>query len=136
MRFETKTAIAIREDLPAWQKLNMTAFLASGIAATVDGIVGLPYEDAGGNRYLPMFRQPVMVFAGDGDALRTARARAMERGLRVGVFTSELFQTGHDGDNRAAVRAVAADALDLTGIALHGPRKDVDKALKGLSLHR
>ena len=27
MRFETKIAIAVREDLAVWQKLNVTAFL-------------------------------------------------------------------------------------------------------------
>jgi hypothetical protein len=29
MRFETKIAMAVREDLAAWQKLNVTAFLAA-----------------------------------------------------------------------------------------------------------
>jgi hypothetical protein len=29
MRFDTKIAIAVREDLATWQKLNVTAFLAS-----------------------------------------------------------------------------------------------------------
>src|SRR5215831_6725871 len=28
MRFDTKIAIAVREDLAVWQKLNVTAFLA------------------------------------------------------------------------------------------------------------
>ena len=28
MRFDTKIAIAVREDLATWQKLNVTAFLA------------------------------------------------------------------------------------------------------------
>ena len=32
MRFDTKIAIAVRSDLAVWQKLNVTAFLASGIA--------------------------------------------------------------------------------------------------------
>jgi hypothetical protein len=32
MRFDTKIAIAVREDLEQWQKLNVTAFLASAIA--------------------------------------------------------------------------------------------------------
>lgn len=31
MQFDTKIAIVLREDLPVWQKLNMTAFLVSGI---------------------------------------------------------------------------------------------------------
>ncbi len=33
IRFDTKIAIAVRGDLEPWQKLNVTAFLASGIAA-------------------------------------------------------------------------------------------------------
>ncbi len=55
MTFETKIAVAVRDDLPTWQRLNMTAFLVSGIAASAEGMVGEDYEDAAGNRYLPMF---------------------------------------------------------------------------------
>ena len=33
MRFESKIAVVLAEDLAVWQKLNVTAFLASGIAA-------------------------------------------------------------------------------------------------------
>ena len=33
MQFDTKIAIVIRTDLQAWQKLNVAAFLTSGIAA-------------------------------------------------------------------------------------------------------
>ena len=33
MQFDTKIALIIRNDLAAWQKLNVAAFLASGIAA-------------------------------------------------------------------------------------------------------
>lgn len=65
-----------------------------------------------------------------------AHARALSRGLRISVFTAELFTTGNDRDNRAAVRAVAADKLDLVGLAAHGPRGVVDKVLKGATLHR
>jgi hypothetical protein len=31
MRFDTKIAIAVQESLAAWQKLNVTAFLAKGL---------------------------------------------------------------------------------------------------------
>jgi hypothetical protein len=51
------------------------------------------------------------------------------------VFTSDLFHTGNDRDNRAAVRAVRAEALDLVGLAVHGPRGAVDKILKGARMH-
>lgn len=33
MQFDTKIAVVIRSDLHAWQKLNVAAFLTSGIAA-------------------------------------------------------------------------------------------------------
>ena len=80
MRFETKIAIVLRADVPIWQRLNMTAFLCSGIAATVEGIVGEPYQDASEQLYLPMFRQPVLVFRATADELRKAYARAHARG--------------------------------------------------------
>ena len=41
---------------------------------------------------------------------------ALARGLRVAVFTEALFGTGNDVDNRAAVRAVPRDKLDLVGV--------------------
>jgi hypothetical protein len=47
-----------------------------------------------------------------------------------------LFATGNDVDNRAAVRAVGRDKLNLAGLAVHGPRNAVDKVLKGAALHR
>jgi hypothetical protein len=52
MQFDTKIALVLRDDLAVWQKTNVTAFLVSGIAATVPGIVGEPYADASGNTYL------------------------------------------------------------------------------------
>jgi hypothetical protein len=135
MRFDTKIGIVIREDLAAWQKLNVTAFLASGVAGGVPSVIGLPYGDASGNGYLPMARQPILIYAADFAALTQAHARALARGLETAVYTEELFKTGNDDDNRAAVLAVAAEDLKLVGIAVYGPRNAVDKVLKGLSLH-
>ena len=136
IRFDTKIAVLLRDDLQTWQRLNVTAFLVSGIAGTRAEVVGEPYEDADGTPYLPMFRQPVLVFSGDAGLLTTAHRRALDRGLDLAVFTADLFATGNDDDNRAAVRAVAKDKLDLVGIAVYGPRNAVDKALKGAQLHR
>ena len=136
MSFATKIAVLLRDDLATWQRLNVTAFLVSGIAGAVPELLGEEYVDADGTRYLPMFGQPVLVFEGDRDTVAAAHARAVGRGLRVSVFTSELFTTGNDRDNRAAVLAVARDELDLVGLAVHGPRGVVDKVVKGATLHR
>jgi hypothetical protein len=136
MTFDTKIAVLLRDDLPTWQKLNMTAFLVSGIAATMPESVGEPYEDGSGNRYLPMFGQPVLVFGGDAAQLRAAYERAKSRDLRFAIFTEELFSTGNDVDNRAAVKAVASEDLTIVGLALRAEKRAVDKVTKGLALHR
>ncbi|MCD9590430.1 DUF2000 domain-containing protein [Streptomyces sp. 8ZJF_21] len=135
MRFDTKIAVIVRTDLADWQKLNVTAFLSSGVAHATDEIVGKPYEDATGNAYLPMFREPVLVYAADAPALSRTHARGLSRGLPMALYTHELFGTNNEDDNRAAVRAVAADALDLVGLAVYGPRNQVDKVTRGLRLH-
>jgi hypothetical protein len=135
MRFDTKIAIAVRADLAVWQKLNVTAFLASAIATGIDEVAGKPYEDGSGHRYLEMFRQPVLVYAGTAEALGAVRQRAVARDLPTAVYTEELFATGDDDANRAAVRAVPAESLVLAGIAVYGPRSAVDKVCRGLTLH-
>jgi hypothetical protein len=134
VHFDTKIAVLLRDDLETWQRVNVTAFLASGIATNAE-LIGEPYADADGTAYLPMFRQPVLVLAGDKAVLTAAHERAVRRGLPVAVFTAELFGTGHDEANRAAVAAVPGAGLDLVGLAVHGPRNAVDKVTKGAVLH-
>ncbi len=136
MKFDTKIAVILRDDLATWQKLNMTAFLVSGIAATTEGSTGENYEDASGNVYLPMFIQPVMVFAGPSEQLRVAYERAMSEQVQISIFTEELFSTGNDVDNRAAVKAVPCEQLKITGMAMRHDKKVVDRIVKGLSLHK
>ena len=134
-RFDTKIAVLLREDLAPWQRLNATAFLVSGLGAAVPEVIGEPYADADGTAYLPMFRQPVLVFQGTRQTLTTALDRALSRALPRAVFTADLFATGNDHDNRAAVGAVPKDALDLVGLAVYGPKNAVDKVLKGARMH-
>jgi hypothetical protein len=135
MHFETKIAIVVRADLAVWQQLNVTAFLASGIAAAFGDTIGKPYEDGSGNRYLELFRQPVLVYAGDVASLGTVRERTVGEGMATAIYTEDMFSTGHDEANRAVVRDVPAADLRLAGVAVYGPRNAVDKVCKGLSLH-
>ncbi|WP_055565564.1 DUF2000 domain-containing protein [Streptomyces atriruber] len=135
VRFDTKIAVVLREDLETWQRLNVTAFLVSGLGTHRPEVIGEPYADADGTPYLPMFRQPVMVFEGTKEMLTAAHGRALSRDLPRSLFTSDLFATGNDRDNRAAVRAVPGDQLDLVGMAVYGPRNAVDKVLKGARMH-
>jgi hypothetical protein len=107
----------------------------NGLGQRVPEVIGEPFADADGTEYLPTFRQPVLVFEGSKEALTTSRERAVSRGLALTVFTADLFATGNDRDNRAAVRAVPAQDLDLVGLAVYGARNAVDKMTKGARMH-
>jgi hypothetical protein len=85
MRFDTKIGIAVREDLASWQKLNVTAFVASGLGTALPEVIGQPYQDRSGNHYLPMFRQPVLVYVGSAEQLSAAHRQAIARGLLTAV---------------------------------------------------
>ncbi|WP_208322490.1 DUF2000 family protein [Mumia sp. ZJ430] len=59
-----------------------------------------PYEDADGQRYLPMMRQPMLVFTADAEGLRGIHGAALRREMPMAIYTRELFAT----------------------VAVHGPR--------------
>ncbi len=95
LRFETKVAIVLDDSLAVWQKANVTAFLVSGLVADDPSLVGEPYADGSGNRYVPMCRQPIFVYAADAAGLRRAYERALARDVgRFAIFTHDLFATG------------------------------------------
>jgi hypothetical protein len=134
--FPTKAAVVVRDDLAVWQRLNVTGFLVSGLVGGAgERVVGEDYVDADGARYLPMLVQPLLVLEASGEKLRTVRRRAGERGVPIAIYTAELFATGRDEANRAAVRSVPTEDLDLVGIGLRAPHRDADAVLRGLRRH-
>jgi hypothetical protein len=136
MIFDTKVALVIREDLASWQKMNVAAFLASGIAAAYPESVGEPYEDASGNHYLRLLGQPVLIYGADREGLIRALDRALTRGVQPAVYTEDMFSTGHDAANREVVRAVTQENLNLVGIAMRAERKVIDKIVDKLKFHQ
>ncbi|MFS0735071.1 DUF2000 domain-containing protein [Microbacterium sp. 1P10UB] len=135
VRFPTRIALVLRDDLAPWQIANVAAFLASGVAAEPD-LLGEPYVDGDGTAYLALLGQPIMIQQGDAATLQDVRAKAVSRDLRVAVYDRAMFSTGHDAANRAVVAAAPGDALDLVGVAVHGPKNAVDRILKGVPRHR
>lgn len=134
MEFDTKIKIVLRNDLEAWQELNVTAFLMSGIAGT-QSIVGQPYKDADGVEYLPMSQQPILIHSASGEQMKELLKKALTKDVVISVFTEELFKTYNDEDNRAMVARFKTEELDLVGIGIRGKKNHVDRLLKGIALH-
>lgn len=135
MQFDTKIAVVIRSDLQAWQKLNVAAFLTSGVAAAFPECIGEPYEDASGTTYHALIGQPILIYGAEGPALSRALDRALTRNVVPAVYTEDMFKTTHDAANREAVKAVARADLNLVGIAMRAERKVIDKIVDGLKFH-
>jgi hypothetical protein len=136
MQFDTKIALVIRTDLEAWQKLNVAAFLASGIAGAFPECIGAGYEDGDGTPYHALIGQPILIYgAPDGAALSRALERALSRNVKPALYTEDMFKTTHDEANRAAVKAAVRADLNLVGLAVRADRKVVDKILDGLKFH-
>ncbi|AMD60583.1 DUF2000 family protein [Rhizobium pusense] len=133
--FDTKIAVVLRDDLAVWQKLNVTAFLMSGIVAQTGEIIGEPYRDGAGNVYNPLSVQPIVVMAADQEALRKIHQRSLERDVTTSLYIEEMFSTGHDAANRQVFSEFSPETAKVVGMALRADKKIVDKITKGAKLH-
>jgi hypothetical protein len=133
--FDTKIAIVVRDDMPVWQKLNVTAFLMSGIVGSAPDIIGERYVDAAGHSHMGLSVQPVIVLTAQPTVLKDARNRARERSIDTAVYIEEMFATGHDAANRAVFREHGPDEENVVGIALRAEKRVVDRITKGAKMH-
>lgn len=133
--FDTKIAIVVREDLQVWQKLNVTAFLMSGVVGAAPEIIGEPYRDAAGNLYTSLSVQPVIVLSAPAATLGAIHRRALDRGVRHALYIEEMFTTGHDEANRAVFAQHGPETAKVVGLALREEKKLVDKITKGARMH-
>ncbi|MGH1288692.1 DUF2000 family protein [Bacillus toyonensis] len=134
MKFTNKIVVIIRDDLLVWQKLNVTAFLMSGVGGT-QNIIGEPYIDNDGVAYLPMSQQPIMIYSASNQELKEIQKKALTKEVEMTIYTEELFKTYNDADNRAKIAEYKTDDLNLVGIGMIGKKNHIDKLTKGFKLH-
>lgn len=131
-----KIAVVVRDDLQVWQKLNVTAFLASSVAIQCPEVHGKEFTTASQNSYLPFIKMPILVYKANTEAeLKRAFQRAKERSLKIGIYTEPLFATKSETENLALISQTSDEELNLAGIVLYGESKLVSKALDGLKFH-
>ncbi len=127
--------VVVLDDLITWQKLNITAFLMGGIG-NLNETCGDVYQDKSGKEYLPIIKQPVVIYKANQEEIKKTFDKANARDdFKVAIYTRELFDTYSDVDNRAAVARVETDDLDIVGLAIYGPKNPLNKCFKNISLH-
>ncbi|SHM22443.1 DUF2000 domain-containing protein [Mucilaginibacter sp. OK098] len=133
---DNKIVIIVKDDLKSWQKLNVTAFLASAIAIEFPELHGRHLITASSNKYLPFLKQPVLVYkAEDINQMQRVFKRAKERELHIGIYSSQLFETMTEQDNLDETARYTDDEQDLVGLVIYGENKKVNKAIDGLKFH-
>jgi hypothetical protein len=133
--FDTKIAIVLRNNLASWQKLNVTAFLVSGIVGQYPDVIGEPYRDRSGNFYNPLSVQPMIVLSADDVTIAAIHRRALERDVTSSLFIEDMFATGHDAANRDVFAQFSPEDARVVGIAFRAEKKIVDKITKGAVMH-
>ena len=97
--------------------------------------MGTAYQDSLGRAYTRLFEQPIVVFSASQDVLLRALEIGQERGLTCSAYIDAMFEQPNGDAGRQVFRKAQAHQLDLVGLALRGPRKDIDMATKRASLH-
>ena len=133
MNLDKKIAIVVREDLLTWQKLNVTAFLASGFG-TLD-IMGENYKDKSGKVYLPMSGQPILVYSASKEEMKEILSKAANREIEISIYNEEMFSTNNDVDNRAMIEKYKTEEIEPVGLGLCGKKNHIDRTLHGYKLH-
>lgn len=133
---DTKIAIVMLNTLLPWQKLNVAAFLGGAVAIRFPETHGREFVDAGGVKYLPFIRQPILLYAApDFDALKRIYDRARDRDLAIGIYTAPLFKTKNETQNHTEIGSRLEGEQDYVGLVVYGNARSVEKAVKGLKLH-
>lgn len=135
MQFDTKFAIVVADDLPAWQKLNVVSFLSGGVTCSPKVNTGDRYKDASGREYSSLCVQPIIVLKANREKLSTFIQRANREQAELAIYIEDMFASGHDEANRQTVSQYPTDQLPLVGLAMFGNKKQVDKVFKGAKLH-
>ena len=132
---DTKIAIILLDTLEVWKKLNVTAFLMSGIIGKHPELIGDQYVDNSERQYLALNRQPTVILQANSILLEKIHGKIQSRGINVSIYIHDMFNTGNDSENRKVVSTYNTEDLPIVGIGIREERKTVDKITKGAQLH-
>ncbi|WP_239334267.1 DUF2000 domain-containing protein [Frankia sp. CiP3] len=132
-----KVAIIIDGSLQIGLAMNTVAALSLSVGRMVDGILGDDSKDANGLTHKAITRIPVPILKSDAEGLKEIFLRASASdGVFVVDFTTtaQTSRTYDEYEERLAQTATAD--LPYIGVALSGPKKDVNKLVGSLPLYR
>lgn len=130
-----KWVVVVDEALPAGRAVNAAVCVAGATTTRVPGLLGSDAVDADAATYpgLPWLGCTVLGASAERLAVVRARAAGREDVALVAMPTQAQHTRVYD-EYLAAVAATPGEDLSFYALSLVGPRKVVDKLVKGLGL--
>ncbi|GAA4573138.1 DUF2000 domain-containing protein [Planotetraspora kaengkrachanensis] len=130
-----KWVVVVAEALPAGRIVNAAVCVAAATAAGVPGLLGPDAKDATGDLHPGLPWAGCTILAASSSRIAEIRAEAA---ASQGVFVADMpglaqLVRVYDGFLER-MSAADADELDYCAVSVVGPRKTVDRLVRGLSL--
>jgi hypothetical protein len=136
MGMETKLVVVLREDLEPAVATNAGVVLGLALGGRLENSVAADGKDAGGSVHAGLNPHPVPTLVASGERLRALKAGADERGVTVVGF-NEVARRARDYVQYLDALAVTdPEDVEYVGLALYGPRGDINKLTGKLPLMR
>ena len=133
---ELKCVVVINEEDTPGVVANTIACLSFGLGAVFADAVVEPTPDKSGVSHGGIIDRPVPILSASGDTLRSIFLKA--QGSNVHVFDmNNRAQEAHTLDEyKKMLSETDTETLSYAGIALYGPKKEVNKLTGNLKLFR
>jgi hypothetical protein len=136
---DRKLAIVVDVDLSPGLAANTAAVLALSLGRQLESIIGPELKDASGGAHAGITTVPIPILVADARTVKEIRRRAAaqdDAGLLVVDFTDCAQRTRTYDDYARLLEAAAEDDITYLGVAMHGPRKLVQRLTGSLPLMR
>ncbi|MDQ0794224.1 DUF2000 domain-containing protein [Streptomyces sp. B1I3] len=131
-----KCAVVVSDELPPGLRANAASVLTMTLGHRVPGLIGPDVKDADGTVHPGIVLIPVPVLTASNDRLREIWELA-GHGDVVRAGFSSLAQSCRTYDEYTdRMSGTATQDLDFAGVAMFGPRKQVNKIVGSLPLMR
>ncbi|WP_284741179.1 DUF2000 domain-containing protein [Amycolatopsis sp. RTGN1] len=132
-----KCVVVVGDELPTGLATNATGVLSATLGHRIGGLVGADVEDADGVTHPGIIHVPLPILTAPREAVTAIVRAAAEDDEIFFVAFSALAQSCRTyAEYTAKLAATATADLDSVGVALHGPRKRVDRLVGSLPLLR
>lgn len=137
MEQSTKVAIVVDAALPPGLAANTAAVLAMTLGRRVEALLGPDLKDGDGSVHPGITNAPIPILTAPAEKVKEIREKAAaDEELLLIDFTDRAQRSKTYDDYADLLREATSEQLTYLGVALHGPKKPVQRLTGSLPLLR